>query len=92
MSIACIPCRSLLDPVLSEPSLAAVDEGGLRVHIAGLRKALGGGIGDTRYIKNVPGRGYCLVVPSNGGASTANLSRRVEVRLDHPACRCSCIE
>jgi predicted ATPase/DNA-binding winged helix-turn-helix (wHTH) protein len=36
-----------------------VDEGSLRFHITGLRKALGGHAG-TQYIKNVPGRGYCF--------------------------------
>jgi predicted ATPase/DNA-binding winged helix-turn-helix (wHTH) protein len=38
-----------------------VEEGSLRVHVAGLRKALGdGGFGD-RYIANIQGRGYCFV-------------------------------
>ncbi|MEI9996750.1 MAG: winged helix-turn-helix domain-containing protein [Rhizomicrobium sp.] len=37
-----------------------VEEGALRVHIAGLRRVLGD---DVRYIENVPGRGYCLVAP-----------------------------
>lgn len=40
-----------------------VDPGNLRVHITGLRKALGGGERQTRYIVNVPGQGYCLVAP-----------------------------
>jgi predicted ATPase/DNA-binding winged helix-turn-helix (wHTH) protein len=40
-----------------------VDEGSLRFHIAALRKALGDGQGGARYVKNVPGRGYCLVAP-----------------------------
>jgi predicted ATPase/DNA-binding winged helix-turn-helix (wHTH) protein len=38
-----------------------VDEAGLRVHIAGLRKCLGAS--GASYIKNVPGRGYCFVEP-----------------------------
>lgn len=38
-----------------------IDEGGLRVHVAGLRKALGDGIDDACYIRTVVGRGYCLV-------------------------------
>ena len=38
-----------------------VHESGLRVHIATLRKALGDGQGDARYVANVPGRGYCFV-------------------------------
>ena len=38
-----------------------VDESNLRVNIAGLRKALGDGEGGVRYVKNVPGIGYCFV-------------------------------
>lgn len=38
-----------------------VGECSLRVHIAGLRKALGDGRNGARYINNVPGRGYCFV-------------------------------
>ncbi|HEU4486580.1 MAG TPA: winged helix-turn-helix domain-containing protein [Povalibacter sp.] len=37
-----------------------VEQGNLRVHIAGLRKALGPA---ERYIANVPGQGYCFVAP-----------------------------
>lgn len=40
-----------------------VEESSLRAHVAGLRKALGDGIGDARYIANIPGRGYCFVAP-----------------------------
>jgi predicted ATPase/DNA-binding winged helix-turn-helix (wHTH) protein len=40
-----------------------VDESGLRVHVAGLRKALGDGQAGARYVTNVPGRGYCFVAP-----------------------------
>jgi predicted ATPase/DNA-binding winged helix-turn-helix (wHTH) protein len=40
-----------------------VDPGNLRVHIAGLRKALGDGRQQTRYIVNVPGQGYSFVAP-----------------------------
>jgi predicted ATPase/DNA-binding winged helix-turn-helix (wHTH) protein len=40
-----------------------VDEGSLRFHIAGLRKALGDGEAGARYVTNVPGRGYCFVAP-----------------------------
>jgi predicted ATPase/DNA-binding winged helix-turn-helix (wHTH) protein/tetratricopeptide (TPR) repeat protein len=39
----------------------AVDEGALRVHINGLRKALGDGQRGARYIINVPGQGYLIV-------------------------------
>lgn len=40
-----------------------VEEGSLRFHMNGLRKALGDGQGDARYIKTLPGRGYCFVSP-----------------------------
>lgn len=40
-----------------------VDPGNLRVHITGLRKALGDGEQQIRYIVNVPGQGYCFVAP-----------------------------
>jgi predicted ATPase/DNA-binding winged helix-turn-helix (wHTH) protein len=40
-----------------------VDESGLRVHVLGLRKALGDGEAGARYVTNVPGRGYCFVAP-----------------------------
>lgn len=42
---------------------AVVEEGSLRFHIAGLRKALGDGVGGARYISTVAGRGYCFVAP-----------------------------
>jgi len=38
-----------------------VEESALRVHIAGLRKALGDGQDDARYIANIRGRGYAFV-------------------------------
>jgi predicted ATPase/DNA-binding winged helix-turn-helix (wHTH) protein len=38
-----------------------VEEGSLRFHMNGLRKALGDGQGDARYIATLPGRGYCFV-------------------------------
>jgi predicted ATPase/DNA-binding winged helix-turn-helix (wHTH) protein len=40
-----------------------VEEGSLRFHMNGLRKALGDGKGDARYITTLPGRGYCFVAP-----------------------------
>jgi predicted ATPase/DNA-binding winged helix-turn-helix (wHTH) protein len=40
-----------------------VDEGSLRVHVAGLRKALGDGRDGNRYVVNIPGRGYSFVAP-----------------------------
>src|SRR3984893_11238070 len=47
----------------------AVDEGSLRFHISALRKALGGGRSDRRYVTNVSGRGYCFVAPISRPAS-----------------------
>jgi predicted ATPase/DNA-binding winged helix-turn-helix (wHTH) protein len=51
-----------------------VEESSLRVHIAGLRKALGDGRSGVRYITNIPSRGYCFVasvtpLPSPNAAS-----------------------
>jgi TolB-like protein/Tfp pilus assembly protein PilF len=40
-----------------------VEEGSLRAQIAALRKALGDGKGDARYITTLAGRGYCFVAP-----------------------------
>jgi predicted ATPase/DNA-binding winged helix-turn-helix (wHTH) protein len=40
-----------------------VEEGNLRVHVAALRRALGDGEGDNRYIVNIRGRGYHFVAP-----------------------------
>src|SRR5258708_2081598 len=50
--------RELMDRVW--PALV-VEGGVLRVHIAGLRKALEEGTDGARYISNVRGRGYCFV-------------------------------
>jgi len=46
-----------------------VEEGALRVHINGLRKALRDGKDGARYILNVPGRGYSLVASVPRAAS-----------------------
>ncbi len=40
-----------------------VVEGVLRTHVYSLRKALGDGVGGTRYVTSVAGRGYCFVAP-----------------------------
>jgi predicted ATPase/DNA-binding winged helix-turn-helix (wHTH) protein len=40
-----------------------VEESSLRVHIAGLRRALGDGQAGNRYVANIPGRGYRFVAP-----------------------------
>jgi DNA-binding winged helix-turn-helix (wHTH) protein len=56
-----------------------IEEVGLRVHIANLRKALGDGKDNARYIINVAGRGYCFVAPLAQPSSnpSSNLSRSV---------------
>jgi predicted ATPase/DNA-binding winged helix-turn-helix (wHTH) protein len=46
-----------------------VEEGSLRFHMNGLRKALGDGQGGARYITTLPGRGYCFVAPVSRPAS-----------------------
>src|SRR5258707_8895770 len=48
-----------------------VEEGALRVHVAALRKLLGGGRGRGRYIESVTGHGYRFVasVTSPGDAA-----------------------
>ncbi len=42
---------------------SVVVEGNLTVHVAALRKALGDGLDERRYIVNVPNRGYMFVAP-----------------------------
>jgi DNA-binding winged helix-turn-helix (wHTH) protein len=50
----------------------SIEESGLRVHIAALRKALGDGRSGRRFIVNVRGRGYAFVAEvgrmSSGGS------------------------
>lgn len=48
-----------------------VDEGSLRFHITALRRALGDGAEGTRYVVNVPGRGYCFAASLARAASSA---------------------
>jgi predicted ATPase/DNA-binding winged helix-turn-helix (wHTH) protein len=48
-----------------------VDEGSLRVHVASLRKALGDGEADVRYLTTVSGQGYCFV----GGVTRHDVAR-----------------
>jgi predicted ATPase/DNA-binding winged helix-turn-helix (wHTH) protein len=52
--------RELMDLVWPN---TVVEEGNLKVHVAGLRRALGDGRGGSRYLVNVPGRGYRFVAP-----------------------------
>ena len=56
-----------------------VEEANLRVHIANLRKALGDGREDARYIVTVPGRGYCFVAPVTAAAPQSSPPRETTV-------------
>jgi predicted ATPase/DNA-binding winged helix-turn-helix (wHTH) protein len=51
-----------------------VEEGSLRVHLAALRKVLGGGAGDS-VIVNIPGRGYQFVAPVRRGHAPGAVAR-----------------
>jgi predicted ATPase/DNA-binding winged helix-turn-helix (wHTH) protein len=53
--------RALLESVWQD---VTVEESSLRFHIKNLRKILGEGQSGTRYVSNVPGRGYCFVAPT----------------------------
>jgi len=53
--------RALLESVWQD---VTVEESSLRFHIKNLRKILGDGQSGTRYVSNVPGRGYCFVAPT----------------------------
>jgi predicted ATPase/DNA-binding winged helix-turn-helix (wHTH) protein len=61
-----------------------VEEGALRVHVAALRKLLGGGRGRGRYIESVTGQGYRFVasVTSPGDAAPHPDSVRVTADAD----------
>lgn len=48
-----------------------VEEGALRFHVAGLRKALGDGKDGARYISTLSGRGYSFVAPTSRSRITA---------------------
>jgi predicted ATPase/DNA-binding winged helix-turn-helix (wHTH) protein len=61
--------RELIDLVWPN---VTVDDGNLRFHVSGLRRALGDGHEGARHVINVPGRGYCFVSPVTPvGACTA---------------------
>jgi len=49
-----------------------VEESSLRVHIAGLRRALGDGHAGNRYVANIPGRGYRFVAPVAAAEETGS--------------------
>jgi predicted ATPase/DNA-binding winged helix-turn-helix (wHTH) protein len=58
-----------------------VEESNLRVHIAGLRRALRDGQEGRRYIVNVPGQGYSFVAP----VSTEPVAELRNTHIDTPA-------
>lgn len=57
---ALVSTRELCDSVWAD---TVVDEGALRVHLSALRKVLGDGNKDIRYIVNETGRGYRFAIP-----------------------------
>jgi predicted ATPase/DNA-binding winged helix-turn-helix (wHTH) protein len=84
-----VPNRALLAAVWPDVS---VEESSLRFHIKNLRKALGDTQSGTRYVTNVPGRGYCFATqvdrmervdnPRSGGmriVARSNLPARTTV-------------
>jgi predicted ATPase len=73
--------------VVSKDELAArawpgtfVEESNLRVHIAGLRRALHDGKDGSRFIVNVPGRGYSFVAAVSDDESSKPTSAREAAR------------
>ena len=61
----------------------AVGEGSLRFHIASLRKALGDGEGDARYITTLAGRGYCFVAPVSQSRDRGTVDVTVAAAFPH---------
>jgi predicted ATPase/DNA-binding winged helix-turn-helix (wHTH) protein len=55
-----VPSRTLMESVWQDVN---VEETSLRFHIKNLRKILGDDGPDNRYVRNVPGRGYCFTAP-----------------------------
>ena len=72
-----------------------VEEGNLKVQVAGLRRALGDGRGSNRYLATVPGRGYRFVAPvthvevrpAPRRASAHNLPAPIARMVDRTTCR-----
>jgi predicted ATPase/DNA-binding winged helix-turn-helix (wHTH) protein len=58
-----------------------VEEGSLRFHMTGLRKALGDGKDGARYIATLPGRGYCFVAPVSQPGSLRDNAPAVAARF-----------
>lgn len=61
----------------------AVEEAGVRVHIASLRRILGDGLDGARYIVNIAGRGYSFVAPVEHHRGDAPSSPASVPRLKH---------
>jgi predicted ATPase/DNA-binding winged helix-turn-helix (wHTH) protein len=53
-----------------------VEESNVRAHVAALRKALGDGEAGSRYVINIPGRGYCFVAPIATGQFSGHAGRQ----------------
>ena len=60
-----------------------VEEGSLRFHIAGLRKALGDGKDGARYITTLAGRGYCFVAPISRSSDQSPVLATVAASFPH---------
>jgi hypothetical protein len=60
-----------------------VVEDNLTVHVSALRRALGDGVGENRYLTTIPGRGYCFVAPITEDAVEPWLSPPVSARHAH---------
>jgi predicted ATPase/DNA-binding winged helix-turn-helix (wHTH) protein len=50
-----------------------VGEANLRVHVSALRRSLGDGRGERRYVANIPGRGYRFVAPISLAPPTTDM-------------------
>ena len=60
-----------------------VEEGSLRFHMAGLRKALGDGVAGARYITTLAGRGYCFVAPVSPASAQREEAPDAPARFRH---------
>src|SRR6185503_1846783 len=60
-----------------------VEESSLRFHMASLRKALVDGKDGARYIKTLPGRGYCFVAPVSRSSGRSAEGQAVPVAFRH---------
>jgi DNA-binding winged helix-turn-helix (wHTH) protein len=59
-----------------------VEEAGLRVHVAALRRALGDGNAGRRFIANVPGRGYSFVAAVSVSSEETNVYASSPAKTD----------